>query len=135
MYRRALDLGNKSQSFPLFSVPGIYHCWRFASPDNGAQKAISPYRTNFHKSLRGGLSEGALNHFTEDELALNVGAETPGDILHGMRASILAMDASNNKVHLACLCCSLCLIRAPTYHLQVSALSTFYAGRVKFVSP
>lgn len=59
---------------------------------------ISPYRTLMHMASRQGMVDDILMPMLEEEIAVNVGAETPGDLFRGVRTSVFSIDVSDKKV-------------------------------------
>lgn len=61
-------------------------------------KHVSPYRSELHSRVRTGLSEQLLLPALHDEAKLNVGAETPGDLIRGVRDTLIRPDFLQGEV-------------------------------------
>lgn len=59
---------------------------------------MSPYRSEFHSGFRTGLTETIIIPALKDEIKVNIGAETAGDLIRGVRTSPYALDSEQGEV-------------------------------------
>ena len=64
-------------------------------------KGASAYRSEFHSRCRTGVSEQLLLPGLHDEAQVNIGAETCGDLIRGVRDSLIRPDYLTGEVRFA----------------------------------
>ena len=61
-------------------------------------KHVSPYRSELHSRVRTGLAEQILLPALHEEAKVNVGAETPGELIRGVRDALIRPDVLAGEV-------------------------------------
>lgn len=61
-------------------------------------KSVSAYRSEMHGRTREGMTEYILLPTLHDEVKLNVGAETAGDLISGVRDKLISPTFLHNQV-------------------------------------
>lgn len=62
-------------------------------------KLLSPYRSEQHAAVRMGLADCIILPLLEQEIKVNIGAESPADLIRGVRQSLYMLDQDEGEVN------------------------------------